>query len=275
MACGVPWFPRHSLPNQVLDETAVSQDDNKKLRPRLHASPSAIARTGWARCARYGLAFGLAALVVLLGSFVRPALSLAIAPSFQATPIPPSPTPVQVTPPPSAAAPASPGVPVSATWLLTFAGGLVLWIAGSLVVLAVLAFSILAMRRGRRRRRRVPPAIASVPYLDSPNGALYFRLERLDGNGLVIGRGKHGVDLTIDDVIPGADTVSNRHARIYYDASCGYVIVEDLGSTNGVLINGRQAPRKNLLRDGWVIGLGNLALTYHDGESDTGPLDEV
>jgi len=88
-----------------------------------------------------------------------------------------------------------------------------------------------------------------------------------------VGRGKHGADLLIDESTPYADTVSARHARIYYDTICGHVIIEDLDSTNGVFINGRQAPRKNLLKDGWIVGIGKVNLIYHDGESDTGPLD--
>jgi pSer/pThr/pTyr-binding forkhead associated (FHA) protein len=100
-----------------------------------------------------------------------------------------------------------------------------------------------------------------VPLLKSADGGLYFRLDRLNEDGLIIGRGKQGVD------------VSGQHARIFYDAINGNVIIEDLDSTNGIFINGRQAPRKNLLRDGWVVGLGSVTLTYHDGESDTGPLD--
>ena len=67
--------------------------------------------------------------------------------------------------------------------------------------------------------------------------------------------------------------MSSPHARIYYDSAYGHVIIEDLNSTNGVFINGRQAPRKNLLKDSWTVTLGSVTLNYHDGESDTGPLD--
>jgi pSer/pThr/pTyr-binding forkhead associated (FHA) protein len=125
------------------------------------------------------------------------------------------------------------------------------------------------------RRRRVtpaPPSTACIPYLKSPDEAVYFRLDKLGQDGLVIGRSKNDADLVIDDKIPYADTVSERHARIYYDLTCGYMVIEDLESDQGIFINGRRAPRKNLLRDGWTIGLGTIALVYRDGESDTGPL---
>jgi pSer/pThr/pTyr-binding forkhead associated (FHA) protein len=125
----------------------------------------------------------------------------------------------------------------------------------------------------RRRTVPAPPPTACIPYLKSPDDAIYFRLDNLSQDGVVIGRSKHDVDLVIDDAIPYADTVSERHARIYRDPTCGYMVIEDLESAHGIFINGRRAPHKNLLRDGWTIGLGTLALIYRDGESDTGPLD--
>jgi len=125
----------------------------------------------------------------------------------------------------------------------------------------------------RRRAAPAPPPTACIPYLKSPDDAIYFRLDKLGQDGLVIGRSKNDADLVIDDAIPYADTVSERHARIYYDPTCGHTVIEDLESTHGIFINGRRAPRKNLLRDGWTIGLGTVALVYRDGESDTGPLD--
>jgi hypothetical protein len=157
-------------------------------------------------------------------------------------------------------------------WLLSVAGGILVWAAGGIALFSIMTLLFLVARR-RRRLVLAPPPTASIPFLESPEGNLYFRLDKLDGDGLIIGRGKRGVDLRIEESNANADTVSNSHARIYYDATCGYVVIEDLDSTNGIYINGRRAPRKNLLKDGWVIGLGSVRLTYHDGESDTGPLD--
>ena len=142
------------------------------------------------------------------------------------------------------------------------------------VALGIALLVTLALLRSKRRRRpaSVPPPKASTPFLKSSDDNLYFRLDRLDMDGLIIGRG-HSVDLRIEESTPNVETVSNQHARIYYDETYGHVIIEDTGSMNGVFINGRQAPHKNLLKDGWVVGLGSVKLTYHDGESDTGPLD--
>ena len=137
----------------------------------------------------------------------------------------------------------------------------------------LVTISLLFLRSKRRRHpASMPPPKASTPFLKSSDGNLYFRLDRLDKDGLIVGRG-HSVDLRIEESTPNVETVSNQHARIYYDETYGHVIIEDMGSMNGVFINGRQAPHKNLLKDEWVVGLGSVKLTYHDGESDTGPLD--
>ncbi|UCC89748.1 MAG: FHA domain-containing protein [Anaerolineales bacterium] len=157
-------------------------------------------------------------------------------------------------------------------WLLPFAGGILIWAVGAAALLAV-AILLFLITRHRQRVPSAPPPTSAIPFLKSSDDRLYFRLDGLDGNGLVIGRGKQGIDLRIPESVPHADTVSNQHARIYYDATYGLVIIEDLDSTNGIFINNRQAPRKNLLRNEWVVGLGQVTLVYHDGETDTGPLD--
>ncbi len=145
-------------------------------------------------------------------------------------------------------------------------------VALSLLGVGIVVLGLVMLRRGRRAAL-IPLPTACIPYLKSPDDAIYFRLDKLGQDGLVIGRSKADADLVIDDAIPYADTVSDRHARIYYDPICGYTVIENLESTQDIFINGRRAPRKNLLRDGWTIGLGSVALVYRDGESDTGPLD--
>ncbi len=145
-------------------------------------------------------------------------------------------------------------------------------VALTLLAVGIVVLGLVMLRRGRRAAL-IPLPTACIPYLKSPDDAIYFRLDKLGQDGLVIGRSKNEADLVIDGAIPYADTVSERHARIYYDPTCGYTVIEDLESTHGIFINGRRAPRKNLLKDGWTIGLGTVALVYRDGESDTGPLD--
>lgn len=76
--------------------------------------------------------------------------------------------------------------------------------------------------------------------------------------GIVIGRGNEA-DLRVND--PG---VSRRHAeiRVTADSEGDRVSVHDLGSTNGILVNGRRVENATLA-DGAVIRLGNTTLTFH------------
>jgi len=146
------------------------------------------------------------------------------------------------------------------------------WIA--LAVACALCLLLLRMRRRRALRRPSgPSATINVPCLKSADGRVYFRLVALDSKGYTIGRGRHDVDFSLPATLPGIHTVSDQHARIYRDALCGAVVIEDLGSRSGVYINGRRAPRKTLLRDGWTVRLGSVQLTYRDGQEDTGPLN--
>ena len=268
------------------DETDVRNDRIKKLHFLSDFPRSTVLGVSWIR---YGLVFSLTTLLLFLDGTLHSSLASAMSTSLQM----PAPAPcgcAQVTPLPNVdgstfslqVAKGGSGLLRSlgawmqySTWPLPFTWGIPAWAMGSLILLALMALLLVILLRRRRRRNTTsrPLPIASVPSLESSDGAIYFRLDGLDGAGLIIGRGKYGVDLPIEESAPYADTVSNQHARIYYDTIYGHVIIEDLDSTNGVYINGRQAPRKNLLKDGWVVGLGRLNLTYHDGESDTGPLD--
>jgi pSer/pThr/pTyr-binding forkhead associated (FHA) protein len=74
------------------------------------------------------------------------------------------------------------------------------------------------------------------------------RERRLDG-GAVIGR-EAGCDIRLDDPL-----VSRRHARVL-TSEIGMGI-EDLGSANGVYVNGRASSGVTPLRPGDVIELGS------------------
>ena len=79
----------------------------------------------------------------------------------------------------------------------------------------------------------------------------------LDPPGIVIGRGTEA-DLRIND--PG---VSRRHAeiRVHASESAGTnVSVVDLGSTNGMLVNGSKVQQATL-DDGGTIKIGNTTMT--------------
>jgi hypothetical protein len=80
----------------------------------------------------------------------------------------------------------------------------------------------------------------------------------LEPPGLVIGRGTDA-DLRIDD--PG---VSRRHAevRVMPGAGTPTVSIVDLGSTNGMLVNGQRV-QQAVLGDGSTIKIGNTTLRVH------------
>lgn len=86
--------------------------------------------------------------------------------------------------------------------------------------------------------------------------------------GIVIGRG-NDADLRIDD--PG---VSRRHLeiRVVQTAGGARVSVRDLGSTNGVRVNGKRVENATLA-DGAEIHIGNTSMTLHQSPapgSETG-----
>lgn len=70
-----------------------------------------------------------------------------------------------------------------------------------------------------------------------------------------------GCDLVLDD-----KTVSRRHAQI--ERAAGVYFLQDLGSSNGLLIND-QAVERSLLVSGDQIRIGNLSLSFHM-EKDAG-----
>ncbi len=89
----------------------------------------------------------------------------------------------------------------------------------------------------------------------------------LDPPGIVIGRGTEA-DLRIND--PG---VSRRHAEIRVHPAGGRggaeVSVVDLGSTNGMLVNGSKVQQATL-DDGGEIKIGNTTMTVRLVADDTG-----
>lgn len=80
------------------------------------------------------------------------------------------------------------------------------------------------------------------------------RLVRITpGTARTIGRGAQA------DFIFEAPLVSRLHCRLTADVS-GQLVMEDLGSTNGTIVNGTPTARA-VLRTGDVIGVGRVTLT--------------
>lgn len=99
-------------------------------------------------------------------------------------------------------------------------------------------------RSTRGRERRTPTITVEV------NGSRHS----ITGAGLVVGRGTEA-DLRISD--PG---VSRRHVQFVLDGTA--VEVRDLGSTNGMTVDGHRVDRI-AVRDGSVVKIGNTAMTVH------------
>lgn len=100
---------------------------------------------------------------------------------------------------------------------------------------------------------------ASQPGIEVPRGGsvairtgFYEGFEMpLDREWFVIGRGRSA------DMVVAEATISRAHAAIGYDDTGFYV--EDLGSTNGTLVNGSRVERHALKR-GDQIQIGRLVL---------------
>lgn len=129
-----------------------------------------------------------------------------------------------------------------------------------LLILALLLV-LWAWRRARRRPKPRPPIGSYLESVGISGGPRRFRLKP---EGITIGRAPEN-DLVITQDFPAWETVSRHHARIYRQA--GHWIVEDLGSMNGVYVNGRRTGR-NLLRDGWRLGIGGVEFIFHAGAGE-------
>lgn len=66
-----------------------------------------------------------------------------------------------------------------------------------------------------------------------------------------------------NDLVLTNETVSARHAQIYYDEKAKDICILDLDSLNGLFIDG-QPTRRNVLFDGAAIGLGTATVVFRD-----------
>ncbi len=88
----------------------------------------------------------------------------------------------------------------------------------------------------------------------------------LEKKGHIIGRAND-----CDFIIDGKE-VSRRHARIYYEN--GKFHIEDLNSTNGTFINGKQITKAELKHND-EINIGNFTIIFDDGRGIEGIYDET
>lgn len=95
---------------------------------------------------------------------------------------------------------------------------------------------------------RLPPP----PRLLVLEGIVSGEVLVLDGALTVVGRARDA-DLRLED-----DGVSRHHCRLSRSGSS--VLIEDLGSTNGTLVNGKPIARAKLLSPGDRIRVGSVVL---------------
>lgn len=169
------------------------------------------------------------------------------------TPLPPTLAPTEVPPMPT-----TPGPTIDPNFLIA-AGALLLFI----VLLALWRFS-----RARRREDSAAQTTAPVKPVAPPQEP-QAALEFTDAAGKVIslplnkpvltlGRADDN-DLIIPGSLPNADTVSQHHAQFRRDQAD--YIVRDLGTPNGLTVNGRHS-NHNLLQDGDRVSFGGVEAVF-------------
>jgi len=78
----------------------------------------------------------------------------------------------------------------------------------------------------------------------------------LEANGGILGGGEKST-LTLD-----SEEVSRQHAKL--TRTEGEYTIEDLGSRNGIVLNGLKV-HSAILRDGDQVQLGDVVLSYREG----------
>ncbi|MCH9614291.1 MAG: hypothetical protein SP1CHLAM54_17510 [Chlamydiia bacterium] len=99
-----------------------------------------------------------------------------------------------------------------------------------------------------------------VKAISGPNSGGEFNLEA--GKTYVIGKDAGTTDITFQDL-----SVSRQHARISLGED-GVITVEDLGSRNGVLVNGHKLMEPKALKSQDVIALGTTTLLLIDRDEE-------
>jgi hypothetical protein len=100
------------------------------------------------------------------------------------------------------------------------------------------------------------PAIVTLDFAAEAEQRINFTVDK---PVVTIGRASDN-DLVMAAPILNVDTVSQHHARLRRDPD-GYV-VRDLGSKNGLSVNGRQT-LENLLQDGDRVMFGEVEAIFH------------
>ncbi len=103
------------------------------------------------------------------------------------------------------------------------------------------------------------PAVPAVITLEFPTQTGPSVVYTLNKSMLTLGRALDN-DVVVPESVANYDTVSLHHAQLRRDKD-DYVL-RDLGSRNGVTVNGRHT-LQNLLQDGDRIGFGAAEAVFH------------
>ena len=137
-----------------------------------------------------------------------------------------------------------------------------------LIIVVVLFWRMSRKQRGEPAPHPAEPAKVIVPPPPRAPTAATLVFTKADGQplsfslsdpSLSIGRAADN-NIVVDDSVPGADTISKHHARVRRDQDD--YLVRDLGSKNGLTVNGRQT-LENMLLDGDRIGFGEAEAIFH------------
>lgn len=129
---------------------------------------------------------------------------------------------------------------------------LVLFIGRILLVVALYLFLFAVMRTGVGlvRGQRKDAAIWCLDIDKGPKGLRGLHIDML--GPVVVGRSPSS------DVVISEPFVSATHARFTLTGPA--LVIEDLGSTNGTLVNGRNIVEPTTLRDGDDVQVGDVVM---------------
>ena len=106
------------------------------------------------------------------------------------------------------------------------------------------------------------PGTISLEFVAESEQRISFTLDK---PAVTIGRAPDN-DIVVTTAVLNADTISQHHARLRRDQD-GYV-VRDLGSKNGLAVNGRHTI-ENLLQDGDRLQFGEAEAIFHQPAGGT------
>lgn len=118
------------------------------------------------------------------------------------------------------------------------------------VLLYIFLFAVMKTGVGVVRGQNKAGALWSIAVEKGPKGLKGMKLNVL--GPIVVGRSP-GADIVISEPY-----VSGRHARFGLQGPA--LIVEDLGSTNGTLVNGHSVIEPAILRDDDTVEVGDVIL---------------